>query len=66
MFKRGQLIRHADNGKRGVIIDWGVYNQKYKRYMLAKRDSAECIRVWTSTAIEVWPISSARPESEKT
>jgi hypothetical protein len=33
--------------------------------MLAKRDSAECIRVWTSTAIEVWPISSAVPDSEK-
>lgn len=55
--RRGTIIQLHDNKKKGVVIDWGVYNQKYKKYVLSKKDAADYIRVWTDDAIEVWPIN---------
>jgi len=60
MLRRGSVVAHARSEKKGVLIDWGVYNRKYNKYMLAKKDAADCIRVWTAGAIEVWPLSSIR------
>ena len=60
--KKGDSIRLDGSNKRGIVIDWGVYHQKYKRYMLARRETADCIRVWTSSAIEVWPLNMIRPD----
>lgn len=57
MFKKGDVIRLQGSEKHGIVIDWGIYHQKYRRYMLAKRDMADCVRVWTSSAIEIWPIN---------
>lgn len=64
MLKKGATIRLEGSDKRGIVIDWGIYNAKYKRYMLAKRDIADCIRVWTSSAIEVWPVTMVRHEPQ--
>ncbi len=61
MLRRGSVVAHSRSEKKGVLIDWGVYNQKYKKYMLVSKDAADCIRVWTAGAIEVWPLSSIRP-----
>ena len=64
MLKKGDTIRLEGSEKKGIVIDWGIYNMKYRRYMLAKRDIADCIRVWTSSAIEVWPMTMVKPESQ--
>lgn len=59
--KKGEVIMHAGSSKKGIVIDWGIYHSKYDRYMLAKKEEAELIRVWTSDAIEIWPINNILP-----
>lgn len=56
LLKRGAVITHSESLRKGVVIDWGIYHSRFERYTLAKRDTAELIRVWTSEAIEIWPL----------
>lgn len=60
--RKGDVIRLGE--KRGIVIDCGVFNRKYNRYLLSKAESADSIRVWTSGAIEVWPADRISGDSE--
>lgn len=62
MLRRGEIVKLTGSEKKGVIIDWGVYHQTYKKYMLTKKDTADSIRVWTGGAIEVWPLTLIRTD----
>lgn len=62
--RKGAVIKHKNSKKKGIVIDWGIYNQKYKRYVLTKKETADCLRVWTSSAIEVWPRNMTMPDAD--
>lgn len=63
VLRKGLIVRNERAQKRGVVIDWGTLESRYRQYMLARRDDADAVRVWTSDNIEVWPLSDTQPEN---
>ncbi|MBI4823349.1 MAG: hypothetical protein HY805_03850 [Nitrospirae bacterium] len=64
MLKRGDIVKHFSSDQKGVVVDWGVFHHKFKRYVLAKRETADFVRVWTGGKIEVWPIGNIKTKGE--
>lgn len=62
MLKRGAIVKQADGKEKGVVIDWGIFHQKYKRYVPSKREVADSVRVWTGGRIEVWYIGDIKTD----
>jgi hypothetical protein len=59
--RKGLILRHLRQRRRGVVIDWGTTAGKYRGYVIDKK-SADSVRVWTDRSIEVWPIREVVPE----
>ena len=62
--RTGLVVINTDTNNTGVVIDWGVKNKRFSRYLpLPAYDKmADWVRVWTSSgkAIEVWPLRTVR------
>jgi len=61
VLRKGLVVRNERAQKRGVVIDWGTLESRYRDYMLAHKDDADAVRVWTSDNIEIWPLSDTEP-----
>lgn len=65
-FKKGAIIRHTAKGTTGVVIDWGVLGNGYRRFMLSNEENADSLRVWTQEGtIEVWPAGDVKLTNER-
>ncbi|MDA8088004.1 MAG: hypothetical protein M0Z75_15055 [Nitrospiraceae bacterium] len=54
--RKGIIIRHIADKRKGVVIDWGVTGAKYRKYVPSKKERADAVRVWTGRKIEVWAL----------
>lgn len=56
LLRKGMVIRNTAKKKKGVVIDWGVTDAKYREYLISKNERADAVRVWTGHRIEVWSL----------
>lgn len=60
--RTGQIIKHKETNKTGVVIDWGLANVRFFSYLPlpAYNKTADSVRVSTASGkgIEVWPLAS--------
>jgi hypothetical protein len=62
VLRKGLIVRNHKIDKKGVVIDWGTRESKYREYTLRYKEEADAVRVWTSDKIEIWPLEDLMPE----
>ncbi len=57
MLRKGLIVFNRETSRKGVVIDWGVRKRRRSYLPLpAYNKMAESVRVWTKSAIEIWPV----------
>lgn len=58
LFKAGDIVRHKDKSKKGLVMDIGVFYKEMGGFVHPFAGQIDSLKVWTEGGItEVWDIA---------